>query len=268
MLDLTPTPDSSGEEDVQAAAMSTLVKQLEDLLAQMELRPAMEKLRAIFNLVDSLYHEEVIGGLGRLSYLEKQIRGETILPVEANVARNRLGSSLYFWVNEVKLNPAAYQSYLESEAALSASVLARSRSELPFHIKDVLFQRMAAVKEKNLTLPILWIDDQPLNNEFEQQALHIIGGNITQALTSSEASDLLDTSSFTLVISDISREGKATEGLTFLKDLMQQGKEVPPFIFYTGQVRRDLGVPPYAFGIADMPNELIHLVLDVIMRTH
>ena len=78
---------------------------------------------------------------------------------------------------------------------------------------------------------------------------------------------MLKTKNYELILSDIARNDINDEGLRFHKKLIDESIYIP-LVFYTGFVDKEKGVPPYAFGIADLPNELIHLVLDVIERKY
>ena len=68
-----------------------------------------------------------------------------------------------------------------------------------------------------------------------------------------------------VLISDMERYANKKAGLQLLeriKDLPER----PATIFYVGRLGRERGEPPGAFGITDRPDELIHLVLDVLER--
>lgn len=112
---------------------------------------------------------------------------------------------------------------------------------------------------------ILWVDDNPANNTYEVNALTSVGISVVQVTTSEEALATLSEGRYDTVISDISRGGNTEEGLNFLNRMRDQGLDHPT-IFYIGHVDPHEGVPPYAFGITDRPDDLLHLVLDVLER--
>ena len=50
-----------------------------------------------------------------------------------------------------------------------------------------------------------------------------------------------------------------TAGLSMLEGLRKSHPDLP-VIFYVGEVDRARGVPPFAFGLTNLPNELLHLI--------
>jgi hypothetical protein len=69
---------------------------------------------------------------------------------------------------------------------------------------------------------------------------------------------------FHAVISNISRNGNPDEGLQMLKAIRD---ESPPIVFYILNLDESRGTPPGSFGITNRPDELMHLLLDVLERT-
>lgn len=112
---------------------------------------------------------------------------------------------------------------------------------------------------------VLWVDDNPDNNIYERAVLRSLGMSVDVATTSSEALSMLSQRGYDTVISDMNRDGVADEGLKFLTEMRERGLNRRT-IFYIGRVDRDRGAPPYAFGMTDRPDELLHLVLDVLER--
>ena len=66
-----------------------------------------------------------------------------------------------------------------------------------------------------------------------------------------------------LLLSDIARDGVADAGIRLLGQLPPVA---PSVVFYTGSIDDSRPVPRGAFGIADRPDPLLHLVLDVLER--
>ena len=112
---------------------------------------------------------------------------------------------------------------------------------------------------------VLWVDDHPDNNAWERAMFGAFGVEFVTATSTRDAMATLGSAIFDLVISDIDREGVTDEGIRALVALRVQAPRTP-IIFYTGFVRRELPVPVGAFGIADRPDELLHLVLDIVER--
>lgn len=111
---------------------------------------------------------------------------------------------------------------------------------------------------------LLWIDDRPDNNRHEIKLFEEAGARVDTRLTSAAAEAAIMHVTFDLIISDIDREGTATEGLRLANDLAQVHNS-PPLIFYVAHARRP--APVSAFGITDRPDELVHLVLDSLGRS-
>jgi len=61
------------------------------------------------------------------------------------------------------------------------------------------------------------------------------------------------------------RDGDNQAGLKFLQDYAKHKKRVP-VIFYIGHPDPTKPVPLHAFGITHRPDELLHLILDVLER--
>jgi hypothetical protein len=45
---------------------------------------------------------------------------------------------------------------------------------------------------------------------------------------------------------------------------MVRGGASAPVVFYAGAIDPDRGIPPGAFGLTNRPDELYHLVMDVV----
>jgi CheY-like chemotaxis protein len=112
---------------------------------------------------------------------------------------------------------------------------------------------------------ILWVDDQPGNNLNEIRVLKGFGIGIDQVKSTTEARNRLPGRTFDLILSDMDRDGDSKAGMELLRALRSSGCLIP-LVFYVGRVDPTRGVPVGAFGIADQPEPLIHLVLDVLER--
>jgi len=97
-----------------------------------------------------------------------------------------------------------------------------------------------------------------------------LGIEVDYALNTEEALNLLKTVKYNLILSDIARERPdgtkvPNAGILTLEKLREE-KFTLPLIFYIGDLDRSLGCPAQAFGITDRPDELLHLILDVLER--
>lgn len=113
---------------------------------------------------------------------------------------------------------------------------------------------------------ILWVDDNPENNFNEIKMLHQLRADVETAKSTEEALALIqEKKTYDIVLSDLKRGDDATAGLTLLAKLRESHPTLP-VIFYVGEFKPELGVPPFAFGLTNRPNELLHLILDILER--
>lgn len=112
---------------------------------------------------------------------------------------------------------------------------------------------------------ILWVDDKPMNNVYESSVLKRLGVSIVSARSTQEALAFLERDSYDLIISDVHRveDGRSNRnaGYELLDALNQLNKDIP-LVFYTGNVARiNRNRARLAYGVADMPNELVDLAV-------
>jgi CheY-like chemotaxis protein len=112
---------------------------------------------------------------------------------------------------------------------------------------------------------ILWIDDHPEWIEWETEMLDRLEMDVTTTSDTGSALELLAAEPFDLILSDIARGSRDDEGVAALPALRAVAPHTP-VIFYVGRVRQQRGRPAGSDGITDQPDELLHLVLDVLER--
>ncbi len=78
---------------------------------------------------------------------------------------------------------------------------------------------------------ILWVDDRPHNNTYEQQAFEAIGLEITMALSTDEAFERLAQNQYAVIISDMGRKEGPREGYVLLDKLRAQGDQTPLYFY-------------------------------------
>jgi CheY-like chemotaxis protein len=110
---------------------------------------------------------------------------------------------------------------------------------------------------------ILWVDDQPENNELEAALLREAGASVEMRRSTDEAMQALKDTVYDVILSDVARPEGEKAGLLFAEDLSRQ-RDRPPIILYVGRAEKP--VPSCVFGLTDRPDELVHLVLDVLAR--
>jgi|WetSurMetagenome_2_1015567.scaffolds.fasta_scaffold579215_1 CheY-like chemotaxis protein len=127
-----------------------------------------------------------------------------------------------------------------------------------------ILRRLQRVRDVVKGARVLWIDDHPEWNSWEIALVESLGAQVRTAETTRSAKALIG-KNFDIVISDIAREGNDTEGIDSLPSLRSAAPKTP-VVFYVGQLQAS-GVPAGAFGITNRPDELFHLILDILERT-
>jgi CheY-like chemotaxis protein len=108
---------------------------------------------------------------------------------------------------------------------------------------------------------ILWVDDIPRNNFNERRLFERVGARIDPALKTDDALKLARLHPYDLIISDWKRPEGDNAGPDLIAAL--RGERVStPVVFYAGRVQgRSRGE---AIGLTNRPDELVHIVLDVL----
>jgi CheY-like chemotaxis protein len=112
---------------------------------------------------------------------------------------------------------------------------------------------------------LLWIDDKPDGNAGEAKLLRRLGITVDTAISSEEARQMLSKFHYDVILSDIDREGRSDEGLTFLASLIDT-RLFRYTIFYVRRVDEDKPIPKGAFHITNQPDKLLHLIMDALER--
>lgn len=146
------------------------------------------------------------------------------------------------------------------------SAAERRGADVPVAEREQVLRRAQRAAPALRGARILWVDDHPENNTYEREAMLSLGAFVDIAKSSTEGRSMMSHSRYDLLISDIDRAGVPDEGLRFLRQ-MHECNSRPRTIFYVGRVEQERGVPAHAFGIADRPDELLHLVMDALERT-
>ena len=147
---------------------------------------------------------------------------------------------------------------------------AESKDDLRKDAENI-FSASAVLKRAQLISPvikgsrILWIDDNPGFIEFERKTLEAFGSIIDPVTSSEAALSMLTTIKYDLVITDIDGHTQNDNGLKLLTAMREKGfsQEV---IFYILNLDPSRGLPLGSFGITNHPDELYHLVMDILVR--
>lgn len=79
---------------------------------------------------------------------------------------------------------------------------------------------------------VLWVDDQPINNQYEQRALETLGIEIVRAHDTQDGLRKFDAERFHLVVSDMRRPSGHDAGYALLKEIRARSQHTP-FVLYS-----------------------------------
>ena len=167
------------------------------------------------------------------------------------------------------------QVELDNAVAMREKALAEesSRDEIP-EIRVSGNQRLQLLRRVKKVAPIikgaqiLWVDDKPAWNISERKVLRSLDIFVDLTRSSTEALSMILQIDYDAVISNIGRPELGEDRIQeFLADIRQKDPKLSgATIFYVGKLRPENGVPPNAHGITNRPDELLHLVLDILER--
>jgi CheY-like chemotaxis protein len=143
-------------------------------------------------------------------------------------------------VSQVGIGPFIFR--MKQEAVAAAATAARAwQAEAPGHkvdvprIRETVERAFSPEIAANLTgKSVLWVDDNPINNELAVRALRKLNLDIEQATSTEAAMTWIQRRPFDLVISDMGRGNNMRAGYELLQALRDRGNQVPFFIFAGG----------------------------------
>lgn len=113
---------------------------------------------------------------------------------------------------------------------------------------------------------VLWVDDRPMNNTYERQALEAFGIQFTISKSTEDALERLQRKHYDLIISDMSRPPDQQAGYTLLEQVKARNIATP-FIIYAGSKRPEHIAEARrrgAFGTTNDPQELFEFVVNAL----
>ena len=158
-----------------------------------------------------------------------------------------------------------------AEAASTDQALSEVKTQEVLHIVDKIatshtVQQVAGAK-------VLWVDDNPSNNNYERKALEALGIQFTLSTSTEDALEKVRYLSYEVIISDMGRQPPdptapydRQAGYTLLKELQKRNIHTP-FIIYASS-----NLPEHkaetlrrgGFGTTNNPQELFQLVINAI----
>jgi CheY-like chemotaxis protein len=110
---------------------------------------------------------------------------------------------------------------------------------------------------------VLWVDDRPINNTYERQALEALGIQFTISRSTEDALEKLKQKTYDVIISDMARPPDQYAGYTLLEKIKAMQIKTP-FIIYAGSKRPEHIAEARrrgAFGTTNDPQELFEMVI-------
>ena len=112
---------------------------------------------------------------------------------------------------------------------------------------------------------LLWVDDNPDNNEEEIELFRSLGLRVKTVTSTTAALSELRSREYDVVISDYTRAEGESAGPDLAR-LMSEQDLYKWTIIYTGENPWGRPVPPFLFAITNRPDHLMHYVIDVMER--
>lgn len=117
---------------------------------------------------------------------------------------------------------------------------------------------------------VLWVDDRPSNNRYEQTMLHALGMYVDLSTSTDDAlAKVTVRGGYDVIISDMGRPPDEQAGYTLLAELRRVGVMTPFVIYATSRdpAHFDESVRRGGEGCTNRPNELVELVTNAL-RSH
>ena len=244
--------------------LEDFIKKVNTTLGENDIEGAIGQLESLFTMADSELLADVVLISARYRKLRSDVRKGLLTYEQETVANAQILDGLISLLKEVKSQPVQFAQYVAVSANMGMAEQ-KQNVRMTSGQRDAVMQRMARVKMLELKANLLWVSDNPLMMEGEVSLVESLGITVYKTDTSAVARQLLSTHPIDLIVSDISRENDPAAGIVFLNELASKGSSCP-FIFYINQFDPAKGTPPYAFGITNWPNELLHLIMDVLER--
>jgi CheY-like chemotaxis protein len=172
-------------------------------------------------------------------------------------------------VESLAIGPFSFRMLKEEAIVATATA---SRAWQPVSGEKVDVPRIRATIDEvftpealnNLTgKAVLWVDDNPANNELAVRALRKFGLDIEQVSSTEAAVSAMERRKFGLVISDMGRGSDMQAGYGLLKLLRDSGSKAPFFIF-AGKDKPEFRREAAERGAQLSTNDMLELVDNVV----
>jgi CheY-like chemotaxis protein len=118
------------------------------------------------------------------------------------------------------------------------------------------------------SVTILWVDDSPENNVYEQEAFSALRFQFDLALSTKEALEKTKQKKYNAIISDMGRVEGPREGYVLLEKLKDMDKGTPYFIYarFNRSEHKREAEQRGAQGTTNQPHELIEMVNEIYIH--
>ena len=174
-------------------------------------------------------------------------------------------------IRSVSLGPLNF--HMQEAAVEAAAAAARDwQAKTPYQAVDVARIRAtvgAAFSPEvadNLTgKAVLWVDDNPTNNELVVRALRRLRLDVEQTTSTESALSAMQRRHFDLVISDMGRGSDMRAGYGLLKAIRDAGNAVP-FLIFSGSDKPEFRREAAERGAQLSTNDMLELMQQIIKR--
>jgi hypothetical protein len=256
--------------------MREFTEKVTTLIAEGNIEGALNELYNLLALAASDLKNDAVILRGRLSKHNSDKRKGILAHADEVLEFNRISDATLGLLSDMSLDSATLTPYLEDindsifrktmdAKELDASIT-RKQMALSDAQKNALFTRMAAVKDRKTPIRAIWLDDDFGTPELsEMRLIKALNVQLDRVYDENLVEQMIAATPYDLIISDMKRGENSKAGLDFLQKLVANNTRLP-MIFYVISFDEKRGTPPYAFGITNSPNELVHLVMDIIER--
>ena len=225
-----------------------------------------------------------VDGATKLLDATARLLGAIIWPATIFYMLIRFGPSIGSFISslgEINLKGAGFEASArrrqnEAAGALAAATVSRpeegATTEAAANAAKEAVQVVGGVSSKVIRqiegVKVLWVDDNPDNNNYERQALEALGVQFMISTSTEDAINKVKNHKFGAIISDMGRRHDPRAGYTLLEKLRASGDRTP-FIIYSrsrspenqAEARRRGAV-----GCTNRATELFEMVLSALMH--
>ncbi len=255
--------------------MKEFVDKIKDLIAQGNTDNALTQVYNLLSLAASDLKNDAIILRGRLSKLKSDCRKGLLKREDENIELAQITVGILSLLEDIEFQSEQFKRFLsdisESVERVETTIPILEDSTIRKNLfvsdnqKATILQRLSNVKERNLSLKALWIDDNLPLTLSEQRLINALNVQIDSAHNSEIAESMIKNTTYHFIVSDMLRNGNPTEGFDFITKLVKQNIHIPAILYIT-KYNTEKGVPPHVFGVTNKPSELLHLVMDIIER--